>query len=282
MRITALVDNERLRGRPDLAKEWGVSLHVLHAGGSLLFDTGTSGRFADNAAKLGVDVAAVDTAVLSHAHSDHGGGLLRFFAVNTRAPVFARSDVRDAALFAKILGLPRSIGLDPRVFLDHGLRMQLIAANTQVRARVHLITEIGREHPKPRFNRILYRREHGKLVPDDFRHELVMALEEDDGLVIFTGCSHLGVLDMLEAVRAALPDRRIKGLVGGFHLAGLPPFDLSGEKRADIERLARALQALGLPRIVTGHCTGLRPFRALQAVLGERVEYLATGASVTL
>jgi 7,8-dihydropterin-6-yl-methyl-4-(beta-D-ribofuranosyl)aminobenzene 5'-phosphate synthase len=282
MRITALADNEKLAERPDLVKEWGVSLHISHARGSLLFDTGTSGVFADNAGKLGVDVSAIDTAVLSHGHSDHGGGLLRFFDVNARAPVFASEHVRETPLFARIFGVTEPIGLDARVFGEHASRMQLITGNNEVRPWLHLVTAISRRHAPPRFNRILYRREQGKLIPDDFRHELVMAVEEDDGLVVFTGCSHRGILDMVEAVREALPGRHIKGLVGGLHLAGLPPFDLFGERRAEIERLARALYALQVPRIVTGHCTGKRPYRALKSWLGDRIEYMATGASVTL
>jgi 7,8-dihydropterin-6-yl-methyl-4-(beta-D-ribofuranosyl)aminobenzene 5'-phosphate synthase len=160
--------------------------------------------------------------------------------------------------------------------------MHLISGNTEVREGIHLVSTIPQRHPTPRFNRVLYRREHGVLVPDDFRHEFVMALEEDDGLVIFTGCSHHGVLNMIDAVRAALPDRRIKGLVGGFHLAGLPVFNTSGEKHADIERLAIALHALGLPRIVTGHCTGKKPYQVLKSLLGDHIEYLATGACAVI
>jgi len=282
MRITALVDNERLAARRDLVKEWGVSLHVSHARGSLLFDTGSTGAFVDNAAKLGLDLSAIDTAVLSHGHSDHGGGLLRFFEQNTRASVFASQYVRETPLVARIFGVPVPVGLDARVFGEHASRMQLVDRNSEVRPRVHLVTAIPRRHALPRFNSILYRRERGKLIPDDFRHELVMAVEEDDGLVVFTGCSHQGILDMIEAVREALPDRPIKGLVGGLHLAGLPPFDFFGEKTVDIERLGRDLGSLGLPRIVTGHCTGTRPYRALKLLLGDRIEYLATGASVTI
>jgi 7,8-dihydropterin-6-yl-methyl-4-(beta-D-ribofuranosyl)aminobenzene 5'-phosphate synthase len=160
--------------------------------------------------------------------------------------------------------------------------MQLVNGNVEARPGLHLVTAISRRHATPRFNRILYRREAGKLAPDDFRHELVMAIEEDDGLVVFTGCGHRGVLNMVESVREACPGRRIKALVGGLHLAGLPPFNLFGARRAEVQQLARDLEALGLPRIVTGHCTGKRPYRALQSALGERIEYLATGASVTL
>lgn len=282
MQVTALVDNELSPNKPDMKREWALSMHVRWKGGSLLFDTGQKGGFADNAQALGIDVAGVDTVVLSHGHFDHGGGLLRFFEANSTAPVYARREVQETPLYARILGIPFPAGLDARVFGEHRDRMRLVDGNAETVPGVHLVTRIEQRHARPRFNSILFRKEGGRFVPDDFRHELVTAIEEDDGLVVFTGCSHHGVLDMVQAVKDALPGKRIKGLVGGFHLAGLPPFDFKGEKAASIDKLASELEALGIPRIVTSHCTGKRPYKALRARLGERISYLATGESITL
>lgn len=282
MQVTALIDNELSPSHRALTREWALSMHIQWSGGSLLFDTGQKGGFADNARALGIDVAAIDTVVLSHGHFDHGGGLLRFFEANANAPVFTRREVEETPLYARILGLPIYAGLDPRVFGEHRARMRLVEGNTETLPGLHLVTRIGNAHPRPRFNSILYRKEEGRFVPDDFRHELVTAIEEQDGLVVFTGCSHHGVIDMVEAVKTALPGKRIKGLVGGFHLAGLPPFDLKGEKAASIDRLAQELEALDIPQIVTSHCTGKRPFEALRAKLGDRIRYLATGERITL
>lgn len=282
MDITALIDNELSPQKTGMKREWALSMHVRWAGGSLLFDTGQKGGFADNAAALGIDVAAIDTAILSHGHFDHGGGLLRFFELNRSAPVYARSEVQETPLYARILGIPFRAGLDARVFGEHRDRMRLVDGNTESQPGLHLVTRIPSAHPRPRFNGILYRKEGSHFVPDDFRHELVTALEEEDGLVVFTGCSHHGVLDMVQAVKDALPGRPIKALVGGFHLAGLPPFDAKGETASSIDRLASELEALEIPRIVTSHCTGKRPYRALRARLGERISYLATGETISL
>ena len=87
MRITTLIENNVLENRDDLTAEFGLSLHVQTGGQQILFDSGTSGAFADNAETLGIDLAEVTASVLSHQHFDHGGGLGRFFGSNSSAPV---------------------------------------------------------------------------------------------------------------------------------------------------------------------------------------------------
>jgi metal-dependent hydrolase (beta-lactamase superfamily II) len=42
MNITTLIENDSLRGRDDLAAEFGLSLHIETGGGRILFDTGTA------------------------------------------------------------------------------------------------------------------------------------------------------------------------------------------------------------------------------------------------
>jgi glyoxylase-like metal-dependent hydrolase (beta-lactamase superfamily II) len=84
--LTALVENTRAPHARGLRKEHGLSMFIEHAGKRILSDTGVSDAFADNAAKLGVDLASVDVAVISHHHLDHGGGLRHFMQLNTRAP----------------------------------------------------------------------------------------------------------------------------------------------------------------------------------------------------
>ena len=78
MKVAGLIENRKAQDHPDLEAEFGLSLHVDRQGTRILFDTGASGAFAPNARHLGIDPAAVDLAVLSHHHFDHGGGLAVF------------------------------------------------------------------------------------------------------------------------------------------------------------------------------------------------------------
>ena len=107
-----------------------------------------------------------------------------------------------------------------------------------------------------------------------------MALDDGDGLVVFTGCGHHGVLNVVDAVRTALPGRFIKAVVGGFHFVGFPFLGLFVEPRERILEIGRALQALPLGRIVTGHCTGRAGYEALREVLGSGIAYAATGEEI--
>ena len=77
---------ENTTTREDLACEHGLSLYIEANGKRILFDTGASAAFADNAEKLGIDLNQVDLCILSHGHYDHGGGIKRFLEVNDHAP----------------------------------------------------------------------------------------------------------------------------------------------------------------------------------------------------
>jgi len=88
MEIIALIENETCQQHSDLKAEAGLSLLIKLGKQNILFDTGSSGAFADNAKKLGVDLSTIDFVVISHAHFDHTGGLERFFEINSTAKVF--------------------------------------------------------------------------------------------------------------------------------------------------------------------------------------------------
>ena len=89
MKVAVLMENTAQEGC-GLVPEHGLSLYIEYRGKRLLLDGGASGRFADNAQKLGVDLADVDLGVLSHGHYDHADGLRRFFQLNQRAKVYVR------------------------------------------------------------------------------------------------------------------------------------------------------------------------------------------------
>ena len=99
MNITVLIENTAPDGA-GLVAEHGLSFWIEAGEQTILLDAGASGRFADNAALLGIDLDRADFAVLSHGHRDHANGLGRFFAANAHAPVYLRSSA-PGPLYAK-------------------------------------------------------------------------------------------------------------------------------------------------------------------------------------
>lgn len=103
MILKMLIENEC--NNTDLCKEHGMSLYIETQGKKLLFDTGASGAFLDNVAKMGMDIQGIDDVIISHAHSDHSGGLPGFLEVNKKAPVFI-SDRAKRDYYIKLTGYP--------------------------------------------------------------------------------------------------------------------------------------------------------------------------------
>jgi 7,8-dihydropterin-6-yl-methyl-4-(beta-D-ribofuranosyl)aminobenzene 5'-phosphate synthase len=117
MRIKTLVENTSLSG--EISSEHGLSLYVESNGRKLLFDMGKTDLFLENAKKLGVDLAEVDLAIVSHGHYDHGGGLSAFLRANRKAMVYIRKEAFERHLALRPDGRLDDIGLDP-AFIESG------------------------------------------------------------------------------------------------------------------------------------------------------------------
>ena len=70
---------DRLGGNSALKTEHGLSFFIETPGGRILFDTGSTGMFLENAPLTGIDPFSADLLVLSHGHYDHSGGVLPFY-----------------------------------------------------------------------------------------------------------------------------------------------------------------------------------------------------------
>jgi len=83
------------------------------------------------------------------------------------------------------------------------------------------------------------------------------------GLVVFTACSHAGVVNVLKHAQAAFPGVPLHTVMGGLHL--------SGPTEAIIPDTVTALGGFGLAHIAAGHCTGWRAMAALVNRFGDKV-----------
>jgi len=280
MKVTALIENTSIEERDDLCPESGLSLHIEVNGSKILFDMGSSAAFATNAEALGIDLADVGVAVISHHHFDHGGGLERFFELNDRALVFLRQGPLVDRYFKAFGVINRSIGLDLDLLDRFPRRIEYVDEMRVVAPGVYLLTKIGSAHQRPRRNRRLFMDAGGSLVQDPLDHELMMVVHDDDGMVVFSGCSHHGILNIIDAARAQFPRVPIKAVFGGFHLIGLPFYNSMAASNAEVRDIGWRVMEKVDGLVYSGHCTGKKAFGVLADVMGDNLKAFATGSSV--
>ena len=256
MKISVLTENTSRCGYPT---EHGLSLYVESGRQHFLFDTGQTALFSENAERLGIDLGSVDFAVLSHGHYDHGGGIMRFLEINDHAPVYMNPSVFEP----HYNGTEKYIGLDPElrssgriVFTEEG--MQIFDGMTLYFCDRPKMKDLGS------FGLNMVR--NGQLVPDDFRHEQYLMVEENGRRILFSGCSHKGIINIVDWFR---PDV----LIGGFHFSKLP---------AD-ETLAGYAKQLDSYDTVyyTCHCTGEIQYGFMKKYM-KNLHYISTGETIVI
>ena len=108
-----------------------------------------------------------------------------------------------------------------------------------------------------------------------------MLITEKGKLYVFTGCSHHGIANMVEAAEKQADGKRIS-VVGGFHMYNPVTKGLS-EKKEDVIHVGELLNNnKNIDKIATGHCTGKGAFSILQGVLGDKLTSINTGSSITI
>ena len=282
MKVVALIENTKLEGREDLVDEHGLSLYIECDDKHILFDTGATEAFYQNAVTLGIDLQEVDALVISHHHFDHGGGLARFLEVNHKAKVYLRKSEEEDFYF-RIPGiLSRYVGLDQELLEKQADRFEFVDSFTEILPGVYILTEIPRHYALPKGNRRLFVKRGKTFSLDSFEHELIMVEKEKEELVVFTGCAHSGILNMVAAVTRQFPDVPIKGVFGGFHLIGLPKLNTMAGSKREVKGIGQELLKYPIERVYTGHCTGKKAYRVLKGVMAEKLEYFPTGSQVVL
>ena len=278
MKVTVLMENTAREGC-GLVPEHGLSLYIEYRGKKLLLDAGSSGKFAGNAQALGVDLSAVDIAVLSHGHYDHADGLQRFFQLNSRAPVYVRPGAagpyfaRDPEGY-RYIGVHRDIQQAGRLVEVQGL-FPLMEGGWLVPETVRDPAFAGQAAD------LLFKRGEEDFIPDDYRHEQSLVLEGERGLVVFNSCSHGGIVNIVRGVLEQLPGRTVYGVVGGFHMFGKGESGMNCAPEY-VFRVAGALKDLGVEEIFTGHCTGEPALNLLKERFGPGCRALSSGQTLDL
>lgn len=272
MKITSIIENTSCKGLP---VEHGLSLYIeMHEGKKILFDMGQSNLFAHNAATLSLSIADIDYAVVSHGHYDHGGGLSTFLTENQKANIYIHKEAFRPHYSLRETGL-RHIGLDES-FLGNE-RLVFCEEITRMSNDMILFANVQGNCCNPFGNRLLFGP--SKTENDLFGHEQNLIIEEGNNVVLFAGCAHRGIVNILrkaEEVAGKTPTH----VFAGMHLvkSGLS----TTEEDAFIANLATELQKYKDTKFYTMHCTGEEQYRKLRSLMDRQIEYMACGDNVMI
>lgn len=274
MIIKTLVENTSISEK--FKSEHGLSLYIETKNHKILFDLGASKLFLENAKKLKIDLSEVDLVIISHGHNDHGGGLKDFLNINSKAKIYMNQKVFDKHYSNKPNGEKIYIGLD--VSLMPNNRFVYVGDHLIIDNELELFSTVKGTRLNPPGNQDLLMEVGNKLVQDDFAHEQNLIIREGEKTLIVAGCAHKGIVNILDYFSAE-KNVSLSHVIGGFHL-----YNRSANKSADsafVSQIGEYLKSTGL-MFYTCHCTGIEPYKDLKAILGKKIEYLASGSQLTL
>lgn len=264
-KLTVIVDNISSN---DIKGEWGLSILAEYNDKKILIDTGASELFAENLKKLGFDINDIDYATLSHAHYDHSNGMVKFFKENDHSSFYLRQSADENCYFKKFF-VKKYIGLPRNILSDFSDRIIFTEGKFEIIPGAYLLG-----HNSPNLDKIgkrenMYQRIGNRYIPDTFSHEQSLILDTDKGLVIINCCSHGGAVNIINEAKAAFPDKKVFGLIGGFHLFN--------KTEKEIREVGNMINETGIEFVCTGHCTKNRAFGILKDILGEKLLQLKVG-----
>jgi 7,8-dihydropterin-6-yl-methyl-4-(beta-D-ribofuranosyl)aminobenzene 5'-phosphate synthase len=274
VRVTVLCENTVGRSNGTIG-EHGFSCFLETSAGNFLFDTGNGAGLLHNARLLGLDLATVQTIVLSHGHFDHAGGMEDALGATGPIEVVAHPEIFRERFWQgqherRSNGMPFS-----RLQLENlGARFRLQRELFTIAPGVHFSGEIPRitsfESGDPH---LVVPEEEGTFAPDPFLDDASLLVETGKGLLLLLGCAHAGMVNIMHHAVAST-GLSIHAVLGGTHLA---PAD-----KLQVEGTLQALREFKVQKIGVSHCTGLPRAAQLSTEFPGRFFFASVGSVLEL
>lgn len=229
LRFTILYDNYLYK--EGARADWGFSCLIEGTEKTILFDTGTQPQeLMHNLGVLNIDLSKVEQVVISHNHGDHTGGLPAVLERNPSVSVYY--PISFPPEFGRRLESPKA-------------EAQTVDKPVEICRNVHLTGEMG-----------------------DKIKEQSLIIDTARGLVIVTGCSHQGIVNILRRAKQIL-DKPIHLVFGGFHLGN--------KSDAELQEIIAQFKELKVEKCGATHCTGDRAIAMFKQAFGENYVPMGTG-----
>ena len=258
----------------ELFAEHGLSFYVETKKHKLLIDTGASDLTWKNAEKLGINLKHIDIVFLSHGHYDHCGGVMSFSEINKNACIYMHENAGYDYINTKN-NTEKYIGINKNII---NLRqVKLINSDIKLDDEISIFTNVNERINWPASNFTLKRKINNKLIQDDFSHEQYIVINEENKLVLISGCAHNGIINILNKFKS-IYGRDPDFVFSGFHMNKNSAF--SDDDIKSIEETADKLSKMKTV-FYTGHCTGIPAFKLLSAAMNN-IHLIGSGFSSCL
>jgi len=266
MRIVTLIEN--LVYKKGLYAEHGLAFYIESGNRKILFDTGQTGLFLQNATALGISIEDIDVLVLSHGHYDHTGGLYPFLEKNSKAKVYAKRQIFEPKYHnqTRFTGTP---------FKKEPLKNRLVYIDeiTEIAENIFIIPDITIYNSSDTHFKGMNKKVNKEFVPDKFDDELFIVITEHEKINIITACSHKGITNICTSAIEyfKLP---VGLILGGFHMN-----NCTKEQFTNITEYFRILhpQSIGIC-----HCTGIEKYAEMRHECDAYLFYNVTGNEVNI
>lgn len=261
--------------------EHGWSVWLETPGGPYLFDTGQGKGLLNNAAFFEKDLASARAVLISHHHWDHTSGLrdamnaIRGGPGGGGVPVHAHPDLFKENYSTKkklrYMGVPFS-----RSVLEvEGADFRLETGWREVGEKLYMTGEVPRRHAFEIGDQHLkHKNDKGELVVDPIRDDQTVAADTPEGLFVVLGCSHAGIVNILDYIIEKTGKSRFHTIIGGTHLG-----PVGSEQQ---EKSLEALLRYDIGRLGVSHCTGQKMAARMMAAFGERFFFCSVGTVVEI
>jgi len=262
-----------------------ITAHIGSDSHSFLFDAGPEAYTIErNGEKLGIAFDEIKAAMLSHGHWDHGGGFLAALKLmqsgdgDRKVPFYMHPDM----FCRRGLKFPNGFVLPMR---DVPTEAELTALGADVRCSTTAQTVlddcffISGEIPRVTPFEAGLPNHVRQTSPDSedwepdpwIMDERYLAVNvKEKGVVLFSACSHAGVVNVLEDAKSQFDDVGLHCVMGGFHLSGAAVEPI-------IPNTVARMTDFDLDIIIPAHCTGFRAVTALVNEFGDKVVPSAVG-----